>query len=170
MASVRKRGQTVHSEAREVISKCDEEARTGNLQHLMKQSNLQVKNYTGVSVRTISSIRKEGDAAGETPLTTPGKKRPYSEEKKFHMDDFDRRVVRDVRRGHAVLRLPPYMCELNLIELAWAKNKRVVKGNNIRGDLTLTKLEEATREAQSSVSKIDREGFTNHTLELEQHY
>ncbi|KAG8261914.1 hypothetical protein J6590_064137 [Homalodisca vitripennis] len=100
MASVRKRGQTVHSEAREVIrrviSKCDEEARTDNLQHLMKQSNLRVKNYTGVSVRTISSIRKEGDAAGETPLTTPGKKRPYSEEKKFHMDDFDRRVVRDV--------------------------------------------------------------------------
>ncbi|XP_046687431.1 uncharacterized protein LOC124373082 [Homalodisca vitripennis] len=74
------------------------------------------------------------------------------------------------RRGHAVLRLPPYMCELNPIELAWAKIKRVVKGNNIRGDLSLTKLEEATREAQSSVSKIDWEGFTNHTLKLEQHY
>ncbi|XP_046684624.1 uncharacterized protein LOC124370383 [Homalodisca vitripennis] len=74
------------------------------------------------------------------------------------------------RRGHAVLRLPPYMCELNPIELAWVKIKRVVKGNNIRGDLSLTKLEEATREAQSSVSKIDWEGFTNHTLKLEQHY
>lgn len=55
-----------------------------------------MQNYTGVSLRTITTIRKEGAAAGESSLNTPGKKRPYSEDKKFHLDNFDRRVVRDV--------------------------------------------------------------------------
>jgi len=32
--------------------------------------------------------------------------------------------------GHSVLRLPPYHCELNPIELAWAMVKTYVKQNN----------------------------------------
>jgi len=32
--------------------------------------------------------------------------------------------------GHTVLRLPPYHCELNPIELAWAMVKTYVKQNN----------------------------------------
>lgn len=403
----------MHSEAREVIrrviDKCDEEARTGNLMHLLKQSSLRVQSYTGVSLRTITNIRKEGAAAGESRLVTPGKKRPYSEEKKFHMDEFDRRVVRDVindfylvrkqvptvpkllvairdkidfpwkeetlrrllhqmgfkwkrcnklrkilierpdivnwrarylreiqkfrhekmnifyidetwvdnnltfgkcwisnevhgvltntsssnrvivvsagskdgflegamlifragkakgdyhgqmngvnfekwveekllvnlpeksvivmdnapyhclqenkppskyavkkdmidwlhnnnikcsaemkkfqlyelvekhkpkekvyridmalkKHGHSVLRLPPYMCDLNPIELAWAKVKRLVKEKNVCGDLSLAKLENTTKDAINAVSRIDWEGFTNHTLKVEQTY
>ncbi|KAG8269625.1 hypothetical protein J6590_103750 [Homalodisca vitripennis] len=64
MASVRKKGQTIHSKARDVIrrviQKCDEESNTGTLQHRLKQSNIRVANYTGISVRIVTSIRKEG--------------------------------------------------------------------------------------------------------------
>ncbi|KAG8255056.1 hypothetical protein J6590_101743 [Homalodisca vitripennis] len=64
MASVRKKGQTIHSKARDVIrrviQKCDEESNTGTLQHRLKQSNIRVANYTGISVRSVTSIRKEG--------------------------------------------------------------------------------------------------------------
>lgn len=64
----------------------------------MKQSNLRAANYAGVSIRSISTIRKEGISAGESLLNTPGKKRPRPEDKKFHCDDFDRRVIRDIIR------------------------------------------------------------------------
>ena len=32
--------------------------------------------------------------------------------------------------GHEILRLPPYHCELNPIELAWAVEKNYVAGEN----------------------------------------
>ena len=69
MASHSKKGKTIHSEAREVvrrvITQCDEEAREGKIKHLLNQSNSRAANYTGYSVRTISTIRKEGLKAGE---------------------------------------------------------------------------------------------------------
>lgn len=413
MAPFRKKGQTIHSEAREIIrhvvQKCDEESNSGTLQYTLNQSNKRVANYTGISVRSVTKIRKEGIEAGGSILRSPGKKRPYSEEKKFHIDDFDKRVIRDTidnfytvqkkvptapkllaaikekinfpwgvstlrkllkemgfkwkrcgkvrkvlierpdivnwrarflrdiqnyrhqkckliyldetwvdnnltfgkcwssddvsgvltntsssnrlivvsagsedgfvheatlifragkvtgdyhgqmngvnfekwinekllpklseksvivldnapyhciqenktpskysvkkvmvdwltknkipcsmemkkfellelitqnkppekiyrideilkSRGHIVIRLPPYMCDLNPIELAWAKMKRKIKEENITGDLSLTKLEEATKNAIDSITKIDWEGFTSHTLKVEQDY
>ncbi|KAG8321414.1 hypothetical protein J6590_046590 [Homalodisca vitripennis] len=86
--TMRKKGQTIiHSEARDVIrrviQKCDEEPNTGTLQHRLKQSNIRVANYTGISVRSVTSIRKEGVEAGNEALSTRGEKRPYSEEKNF---------------------------------------------------------------------------------------
>jgi hypothetical protein len=48
--------------------------------------------------------------------------------------------------------------------------KRKIKEENITGDLSLTKLEEATKNAILSISKIDWEGFTSHTLKIEQDY
>lgn len=102
MAANRKRrkGQTIHSEARELIRrtirKCDEEARSGQLQHLITQSNARIANYCGISERTVTKIRNEDTAAGASLLSTPGKKRPRAEEHKFHCDDFDKRVIRDL--------------------------------------------------------------------------
>ncbi|KAG8294746.1 hypothetical protein J6590_096178 [Homalodisca vitripennis] len=87
MASVRKKGQTIHSEARDVIrrviQKCDEESNTGTLQHRLKQSNIRVANYTGISVRSVTSIRKEGVEAGNEALSTPGKKDHIQRKKNF---------------------------------------------------------------------------------------
>ena len=69
----RKKGKTIHSEAREivrkVISECDAESRQGTLQYNIKQSNLRASQYTGVPVRTISRIRREGVEAGESRKT-----------------------------------------------------------------------------------------------------
>jgi transposase len=42
--------------------------------------------------------------------------------------------------GHTVVTLPPYVCDLNPTELAWAKIKRIVRENNVRGDLSLQKF------------------------------
>lgn len=100
MASVRKHGQTIHSEARgvirNVIKECDEEARSGQLKHLLKQSSQRAAKYTGISTQTVCKMRKEDVEAGETSLSTPGKKRPWAEKYKFHCDDFDKIVIRNV--------------------------------------------------------------------------
>lgn len=69
--------------------------------------------------------------------------------------------------GHTVLRLPPYMCELKAIELTLAKIKRTVRDNNITGDLSLTKLQEVTKNAVASVTPADWEGYDRHVIKLE---
>ncbi|XP_076248918.1 uncharacterized protein LOC143188498 [Calliopsis andreniformis] len=96
-----KQGQTVHSEARNIvrrlIRKCDEESRTGALLHLLKQATLRAADYTGLSARTISRIRKEDAQAQEDkPLLSPGKKRPKSIDKKFHCSESDKIIIRKV--------------------------------------------------------------------------
>lgn len=95
-----KSGKTIHSEAREVIrrviEKCDLEARTGQLTHLLSQSNLRIQDYTGISKYTVTAIRKEAKSAENTLLTTPGKKRKRPEDRNVVVDSFDRRVIRDI--------------------------------------------------------------------------
>ena len=49
--------------------------------------NKRIANYC------VSKIRKE---AGENVLSTPGKKKPRAEEYKFHYDDFNRTVIRNL--------------------------------------------------------------------------
>ena len=41
--------------------------------------------------------------------------------------------------GHEVVRLPPYHCELNPIELAWSQLKRFIKENNTLFTLSAVK-------------------------------
>lgn len=72
--------------------------------------------------------------------------------------------------GHTVLRLPPYMCELNAVELAWAKIKRLVREKNTTGDLSLKMLTELTESAISSVTKQDWEGYCKHVEKEEEQY
>lgn len=45
-------------------------------------------------------------------------------------------------QGHTVLRLPPYMCDLNAIEFVWAKVKQHVRSKNTTGmpNFTIKKL------------------------------
>ncbi|XP_076298376.1 uncharacterized protein LOC143217712 [Lasioglossum baleicum] len=77
----RKRGQTIRSDARNIVRqliiKCDEEARTGQLRNNIKQANFRISDYSGVSISSISRLRKgDLESDGEEKLSSPGKKRP----------------------------------------------------------------------------------------------
>ncbi|CAK1583270.1 unnamed protein product [Parnassius mnemosyne] len=85
-------------------------------------------------------------------------------EKSFKIDEFIR------SQGHIVVRLPPYMCDLNPIELAWAKVKRIVRHHNVTSDFSLKRLKEVTELALSQVTEEDWRGFDDHVIILEENY
>lgn len=72
--------------------------------------------------------------------------------------------------GHSVIRLPPYHCDLNAIELAWSKIKRLIKDQNIKGDFSLKLLKEKAEEAIEAVSERDWQGYCNHVKSIEEDY
>jgi hypothetical protein len=82
-------------------------------------------------------------------------------EKGFKID----RIFSDYE--HTVVRLPPYMCDLNPIELAWAKIKRIVWEHNVTADLSLQKLLQTAHDAIGQVNQEDWEGFCQHVEFLE---
>ena len=51
---------------------------------------------------------------------------------KVEREKYSSKVVDEiaVRAGHTVIRLPPYHCELNPTELAWAAKKNFVANEN----------------------------------------
>ena len=62
--------------------------------------------------------------------------------------------------GHEVVRLPPYHCELNPIELAWAQVKQYIKKNNKL--FTLTAVKELTFEGFDQVGADDWKKLIEH--------
>jgi hypothetical protein len=62
------------------------------------------------------------------------------------------------------------MCNLNSIELAWVKIKRIVHENNVTGDLSLQKLLQVMKNAVALVTKGDWEGFCRHTETVKSQY
>ncbi|XP_050293753.1 uncharacterized protein LOC126734256 [Anthonomus grandis grandis] len=69
--------------------------------------------------------------------------------------------------GHTPLRTPPYMCELNPIELAWAKVKYIIRSRNITGNFSLTTLKQITEEAILLISREDWQKFSQHVRGVE---
>lgn len=49
---------------------------------------------------------------------------------KSHKSNYERYTVEELAAEYGVLRLPPYHCELNPIELVWAQTKGYVARNN----------------------------------------
>ena len=73
-------------------------------------------------------------------------------------------------KGHTVVRLPPYMCDLNPIELAWAKVKNYIRNCNSHGSLNFTELTEITEQAIMSVTESDWVGYCKKVGEVEDYY
>ena len=64
---------------------------------------------------------------------------------KSEREKFTDKVMETVAKeyGHEILRLPPYHCELNPIELAWAAEKNYAAGEN--KDMSLDSVEKLFR-------------------------
>ena len=71
---------------------------------------------------------------------------------------------------HEVLRLPPYHCEFNPIELIWAKIKNEVKKKNSNDKQTLKNVEEKTKCAINKVTAEDWKACIRHTRQVEEQY
>lgn len=67
--------------------------------------------------------------------------------------------------GHEVLRLPPYHCELNPIELVWAQIKHHVKMNNTTFKVKDT--EELIQRAYSTVTIDNWRNYIKHVKGIE---
>lgn len=68
--------------------------------------------------------------------------------------------------GHTVLRLPPYHCEFNPIELAWAMVKKYVKAKN-----TTYKLDDVRQLLNTAIERVTKENWENfirHVIEEEE--
>ncbi|PSN48823.1 hypothetical protein C0J52_05103 [Blattella germanica] len=86
------------------------------------------------------------------------------QEKTYHID----KLIS--MHGHIALRLPPYMCELTAIELAWAAIKCYVREHNMTSDLSLTRLQQETENAVISITPADWEGYISHVKKLKDEF
>lgn len=84
-----------------------------------------------------------------------------NDEKKIVVD----RVIRD--HGHIPIRLPPYMCELNPIEIAWAQLKRFIRDKNTTGEFSIKMLRELVDQGIESITSDDWKKFCSHVLKIE---
>ena len=67
--------------------------------------------------------------------------------------------------GHEVVCLPPYHCELNPIEMAWAQVKGYIKAKNSK--FTLSHVKDLTYEGFSRIGKEDWSKLVEHTVKVE---
>lgn len=67
--------------------------------------------------------------------------------------------------GHTVLRLPPYHCELNPIELIWARVKQEVASKNIT--FKPNDAERLLREAVDNVTAVHWHDCVEHVKKME---
>jgi hypothetical protein len=72
--------------------------------------------------------------------------------------------------GHAVIWLPPYMCDLNPIELAWRQSKNYVRSHNTAGDMSLTRLQELVQGAIKGVTKEEWASYCRYVTNIEIYY
>ena len=68
--------------------------------------------------------------------------------------------------GHKVLRLPPYHCKFNPIEIIWAKIKKFT----LKSDQSLENLEKITKEAIENITTQDWKNAITHVKKLEKTY
>ena len=85
-------------------------------------------------------------------------------EKKYCIDELLK------EKGHEALRIPPYHCDLNAIELAWAATKRYIKERNVNSELSMKEMKKLTSEALSGISKEQWSKYCDHVISVENKY
>ena len=88
--------------------------------------------------------------------------RNHAPQKSYYIDELAK------ERGHEVLRLAPYSCDLNPIEMIWAQVKTYVRRRNKTGGLEA--IRSLIEEAVASVSPLAWAKCCEHVVRLEQEY
>ncbi|KAH9640930.1 hypothetical protein HF086_015625 [Spodoptera exigua] len=70
--------------------------------------------------------------------------------------------------GHEVLRLPPYHCDLNAIELIWSLAKRKVASKNL--GLDAAEFERIIKDSFESITSEEWKKMTDHVIHVENKY
>jgi hypothetical protein len=101
MSAQRKRELIILSKERSitanVIKCCDEETEQKYLSVPITKDTARAAKYCNVSSRTIQHIRNESNnCVVDGELSTPGKARKRPNVRNAEVDDFDRRVIKDV--------------------------------------------------------------------------
>ena len=89
---------------------------------------------------------------------------------KRHRVDKTSKVIDNIAKkyGHEILRLPPYHCELNAIELIWADEKNYVAREN--KELTLNHVEELFRKRRAEISSTICKNCVEHVKHVQESY
>ncbi|XP_061728124.1 uncharacterized protein LOC133533183 [Cydia pomonella] len=72
------------------------------------------------------------------------------------------------QHGHEVLKLPPYHCDLNAIELIWSLTKRKIASRNV--GLPGSDTENLIRECFAMITPEDWKKCTDHVINVERKY
>ena len=80
---------------------------------------------------------------------------------------FDKNVIDVIaeENGHTVLRLPPYHCELNPIEMVWAQVKHHIKMNNTTSKVK--DMSELIKHGYSNVTMQNWKNYIQHVKDIE---
>ncbi|CAG4940862.1 unnamed protein product [Colias eurytheme] len=70
------------------------------------------------------------------------------------------------QHGHTVVRLPPYHCDLNPIELIWAQAKRKIASQNVGAK----NIKELALDAFNSITREDWKNCCDHVKKIEMEY
>ena len=89
---------------------------------------------------------------------------------KSEREKFPDKVMETVAKeyGHEILRLAPYHCELNPIELAWAAEENYVAGEN--KDMSLDSVEKLFRKKREELPKDFWRKCVEHVKKIEENY
>lgn len=89
---------------------------------------------------------------------------------KTHRNEKISKVVEQIAKkyGHEVLRLPPYHCELNAIELIWADEKNFVAREN--KEMTIESVENLFRKRREEITAEICRNCVKHVRRVEEEY
>jgi len=73
-------------------------------------------------------------------------------------------------KGHEVLRLPQYHCQLNPIELIWADLKRFIENNNNNNQHSINFIETLIHNSIKNINSDKWKACIEHTSKIEEDY